>query len=61
MVKFNRQEVINLIKSTRNGNSKFGTVTLTITGKLYNGIPFEGSDVIKVLYKNKHDKTTNKK
>ncbi len=53
MVKFNRQEVIDLIKPTGNENSKFGTVTLTITGKLYNEIPFEGSDVIKVLYKNK--------
>jgi len=29
---------------------RFITVTLTITGKLYDGTPFQGSDTIRIIY-----------
>ncbi|MEX2701692.1 MAG: hypothetical protein Q6368_001280, partial [Candidatus Baldrarchaeota archaeon] len=45
MVCFNRTDVINYILAQA---ISFGNVTLTITGKLYNGTKFEGRNVIKV-------------
>jgi len=41
MVKFNRQDVIALLSA--------GEATLTITGQLVDGTPFEGSDTIRVI------------
>jgi len=46
MVKFNRTEVSKYICDVQ--NIKYGNVTLTIKGELYDGTLFEGSDVIKV-------------
>jgi hypothetical protein len=45
MVKFDRTAVAQLILSK---GIKYGNVTLTITGKLNDGIAFEGSDIIRV-------------
>ena len=45
MVRFNRTTVSNLILSK---GIRYGNVTLTATGELYDGTVFEGSDVIKV-------------
>jgi len=45
MVKFNRTAVSELILSK---GIKYGNVTLTITGQLYDGTLFEGSDIIVV-------------
>jgi hypothetical protein len=45
MVKFNRTAVSELILSE---GIKYGNVMLTVTGKLYDGTPFEGSDVIRI-------------
>jgi hypothetical protein len=49
LVRFDRKEVVALILSTRHGNCRFGTVTLTITGQLENGETFQGSDTIKII------------
>ena len=48
MVKFDRAEVINYIQSTAGKGTKFGQITLTLTGKLRNGTRFEGSNTISV-------------
>jgi hypothetical protein len=53
MVKFDRQQVINYIMSNvdleRLYEERFMTITLTITGKLNDGTPFQGSDTIKII------------
>ena len=53
MVKFDRQQVINYIMAnvdmSRLYEERFMTITLTITGKLKNGTPFQGSDTIKII------------
>ena len=48
MVKFNRTEVASWICSDL--GIEYDNVTLTITGKLFDGTPFEGIDTIKVLF-----------
>jgi len=45
MVKFDRQKLISFFKE----EGILGNVTLTVTGKLYNGALFEGSDTIRVI------------
>ena len=45
IVKFNRQDLVNV--------SKGDNVTLNVTGKLYDGTPFEGNDTIRVIDKGK--------
>jgi hypothetical protein len=47
MVKFDRQAVKDLILKNY-AQSKFGTVTLTLTGLLNDGTPFQGSTTIKI-------------
>jgi hypothetical protein len=53
MVKFDRQQVIKYIMAnvdlSRLYEERFMTITLTITGKLNNGTPFQGSDTIKII------------
>jgi len=49
MVKFNGASVISYIIGAIGYPDGFATVTLTITGKLNNGIPFEGSDTAKIM------------
>jgi hypothetical protein len=53
MVKFDRAEVISYILANINVVKLFGerfrTVTLTVTGKLYDGTPFQGSDTIRIF------------
>lgn len=49
MVKFDRQSVIELILADYQSTEKLGEVTLTITGELFNGTPFEGSDSITTI------------
>jgi hypothetical protein len=52
MVKFNRAEVISYLISnvdvTEFFVNRFMTVTLTLSGKLYDGTPFQGSDNIRI-------------
>jgi len=48
MVKFNRTEVASWICNDL--GIQYGDVALTITGELFDGTPFEGTDVIKVLF-----------
>lgn len=49
-LKFDRAEVKEFIKDSFNDNGwRFGSVTLTVTGKLSDGTPFEGNDTIKVI------------
>ena len=48
MVKFNRTEVASWIHDDL--GIEYGDVTLTIAGELFDGTPFEGTDVIKVLF-----------
>ncbi len=55
MVKFDREEVISLIESNLNTRERVCTATLTITGKLYDGTPFQGRDSIRVLILRKGD------
>ncbi len=55
MVKFDRDEVISLIESNLNTRERVCTVALTITGKLYDGTPFQGRDSIRVLILRKGD------
>jgi len=53
MVKFNRQPVINYILSNidldKLYEERFMTVTLTITGYLNDGTPFQGSTAIRII------------
>lgn len=49
MVKFDRQAVIDLILQNYQPTGRFGTVTLTITGYLYDGTPFQGTDSIRII------------
>jgi len=53
MVKFDRAKVISYILANVNMTELIEkrsiTVTLTITGKLYNGTPFQGSDTIRII------------
>jgi len=55
MVKFDRAEVISCILSNVDPaeleEEGFMIVTLTITGRLNDGTPFQGSDEIKLIYK----------
>ncbi len=46
IVKFDRAELISYIHDAQ--GIKFGDVTLTATGELYNGIGFKGSDTVRV-------------
>jgi hypothetical protein len=50
MVKFNRAEVISYILDNIEMEDKFGTITLTVSGYLNDGTPFEGTDTIKIIY-----------
>ena len=54
MVKFDRAKLISYILANVNMTQlieeRSMTVTLTITGKLKNGTPFQGSDTIKIIY-----------
>jgi len=53
MVKFDRAEVISYILANVNMTKlieeRFMTITLTITGELTDGTPFQGSDTIKII------------
>jgi len=49
MVKFDRAQVIYYLLDNIDIEERFTTVTLTITGYLYDGTPFQGSDTIKVI------------
>jgi len=53
MVKFDRQQIINYIMAnvdlSRLYEERFMTITLTVTGKLNDGTPFQGSDTIKII------------
>jgi hypothetical protein len=53
MIKFDRQQVINYIMAnvdmSRLYEERFMTITLTVTGKLKNGTPFQGSDTVKII------------
>jgi streptogramin lyase len=53
MIKFDRQQVINYIMAnvdmSRLYEERFMTITLTVTGKLNDGTPFQGSDTIKII------------
>jgi len=53
MVKFDRAEIISYILANVNMTKlieeKFMTITLTITGELTDGTPFQGSDTIKIM------------
>ena len=46
MFKFDRGEVVSYIHDAK--GIKFGHVALRVTGELYSGIVFEGSDTVKV-------------
>jgi len=50
MVKFDRAKVTSYILGNIDIEEKFTTITLTITGKLYGGTPFQGSDTIKIAF-----------
>jgi parallel beta-helix repeat protein len=53
MVKFDRQQVIKYIMAnvdmSRLYEERFMTITLTVTGKLNDGTPFQGSDTVKII------------
>jgi hypothetical protein len=49
MIKFSRADVISLILANVNIEGRFMTATLTVTGSLYDGTPFQGSDTIKII------------
>jgi hypothetical protein len=49
MVKFDRAAVVQYILDHLPAEGRFLTVTLTITGKLNDGTPFQGSDTIKTI------------
>jgi hypothetical protein len=54
MVKFDRAKVISYILANVNMTKlieeRFMTITLTVTGRLKDGTPFQGSDTITILY-----------
>ncbi len=54
MVKFDRAKTIEYILANVNTRGRFMTITLTITGKLNDGTPFQGSDTIKIIYINRN-------
>jgi hypothetical protein len=49
IVKFDRQAVIDMILRRSGFKERFGTVTLTVTGKLVDGTLFKGSCSIKII------------
>jgi Tol biopolymer transport system component len=49
MIKFDRAAVVQYILDQVPIEERFMTVTLTITGKLNDGTPFQGSDTIKII------------
>ncbi|MGC9345839.1 MAG: C39 family peptidase [Candidatus Bathyarchaeales archaeon] len=49
IVKFDRKVVMDLIMSTTGSINKFGTVSLTITGKLKDGTSFQGTGLIRIV------------
>jgi nitrous oxidase accessory protein len=49
MVKFDREEVIKYILSSVTSGKRSITATLTLTGKLKDGTPFQGSCTIKII------------
>jgi hypothetical protein len=53
MVKFDGQQVINYVMAnvdlSRLYEERFMTITLTVTGKLNDGTPFQGSDTVKII------------
>jgi hypothetical protein len=53
MVKFDRKQIINYIMAnvdlSRLYEERFMTITLTVTGKLNDGTPFQGSDTVKII------------
>lgn len=49
MVKFDRTKVMKYIQNSVSETGKFVTVTLTITGKLNDGTPFQGSNTIRII------------
>jgi len=53
MVKFKLTEVVVLILNCIEPEEKFDEAILTITGTI-NGIPFEGSDTIRIIYCRRH-------
>ncbi|MEM3700874.1 MAG: DUF4114 domain-containing protein [Candidatus Bathyarchaeia archaeon] len=53
VLKFNRTEVIDLIKESLNemaSNKKSVKVSLTLAGKFFDGTPFQGTDKIRVIH-----------
>ncbi len=50
MVKFDRAQVTEYILANVNIEERFTTVTLTVTGYLYDGTAFQGSDIIKIIW-----------
>ena len=49
MIKFDRATVISYIMGNIDIEGRFATTTLTITGYLNDGTPFQGSDTIKII------------
>jgi len=49
IVKFDREAVVDLIMSTTGSINKFGTVSLTVTGKLKDGTSFQGTVLIRIV------------
>lgn len=56
MIKFDRAEVISYILDNIDIEERFATVTLTITGYLYDGTPFQGSNTIKIIYSDRYER-----
>ncbi|MDH7564078.1 MAG: dockerin type I domain-containing protein [Candidatus Bathyarchaeota archaeon] len=54
IVKFDRQAVVGLIQKQYATSCKFRSVTLTLTGTLADGSPFQGSDTIKTVINKPH-------
>jgi len=57
MVKFNRTEVISYILANVDITERFMTITLTVTGKLNDGTPFQGSDTIRIILPTPRERT----
>jgi len=49
MVKFDRAKVIQYISESVNIRERFTTITLTISGKLNDGTPFQGNTTIRII------------